>query len=627
MFVCGQVESKDQIISRLRQENEQLRVSSSNKINHGEKEKETLVNVPKESRGCQTKHITDNGAARFLYFQFSMGASPRQQRRYSCPSAITKYDSLIPKVDAKTEQPSKEYRASHVRQRSCSVAASPTYEGSDYMLKTLTPTLLGAISEQVRKLRKMRSNEEEMLQAECDRLREMLAKKTNEVKEACDQVNESWKQKVSSLRDTVRRDIAYRESKHKEEYQKLENQYNQLSETSESKIIYLEDCCKQLEAKVEQMKEELSRVNTCDHGAEPFARERQQSKETHLSPHLPRHKKSYTYTSPNHSMPSQTETKASAEGSSSRCEEVNGSGSDKKKDAPLTPLHVEHLIRGLDTTALKKCLSQAGIPFHDCFEKAELQDRLMEAATRGLTKMYSPQGSDSNASTPTHRENKSPPQHRPSRLSQKRHSASAAAQTPSATEACNSNSRPHHDEIAFRQRKEEEELRRRQQARLEQYKEEAKKAEADAEERDRISRKVETRIKKWSFRKSLREMLMTLNSVLSGWDVPKAIAAGAKTADSHGALKKVYLKAIRIVHPDKVRSSDITSQVQAHKVFAALNEAWANFEAEVTQKKRPKVPPSQARDPRAGEFGRAPRRYRSSAAPRYHSSRSRTKAA
>eukprot|EP01138_Halocafeteria_seosinensis_P005249 gb/GECG01005366.1/.p1 GENE.gb/GECG01005366.1/~~gb/GECG01005366.1/.p1 ORF type:complete len:1008 (+),score=162.67 gb/GECG01005366.1/:1-3024(+) len=621
----SELQHKKELISKLQSQQEQLGSLATDENNsHGE------CGAGRENvRSSVLTQPSKHSFARFLRFEFDRrtnvpgNESLSTRRRYSVPFSTPSFLSAVSKNDL--------YRnTGRQGTRRSSISVPSRLSWGKLVGEELPLMIVGRLSRRIRELKRENDEVEGSLRRECKQLKHKLAKKSNEVNEACHQVNESWKEKIATLRDTVRRDIAYRESKHKEHYQELENKYYQLAQQSDTELRKWEEHCKKLDKTMETLRGKLEEKSaTAPNDKASFSRgtstadNSEGSCETNGSAaHSDRHAAS----------PRKNEKESRQE---------KNAGQEGRKEVPLTPVHIQHLVRGLDTAALKKCLAQAGISYDDCFEKADLQERLLEAATRGLTKMNSPAGSpapssegrsprndDSNSKHKDHNiQRQAPDQNRetdetkmPPRWYHKRHSASADSRTPQSTSSMHagvgwsSGNESSYD----RQQSDEDDIRRRQQARLDEYKREAQKAEADAEEREKISGKVEARVKKWSNRKSLREMLMTLNSPLPGWDIPKAIAASAKTADSHSSLKKVYLKAVRIVHPDKVRSSDIKSQVQAHKVFTALAEAWSKFEEGVSTNKRPAP---ETRPPGRADFSRARRRYRSAAAPRYYSSR------
>jgi YD repeat-containing protein len=57
-------------------------------------------------------------------------------------------------------------------------------------------------------------------------------------------------------------------------------------------------------------------------------------------------------------------------------------------------------------------------------------------------------------------------------------------------------------------------------------------------------------------------------------DAAASAAASASTAISDGAIKKAYLQAVRVLHPDKTASSDLAVRIAAESAFTVLSAVW-----------------------------------------------------
>eukprot|EP00743_Colponemidia_sp_Colp-15_P000696 GILK01000773.1.p2 GENE.GILK01000773.1~~GILK01000773.1.p2 ORF type:complete len:303 (+),score=81.56 GILK01000773.1:1701-2609(+) len=100
-----------------------------------------------------------------------------------------------------------------------------------------------------------------------------------------------------------------------------------------------------------------------------------------------------------------------------------------------------------------------------------------------------------------------------------------------------------------------------------------------AEDRRTMDEELGTRMETWCKRggvlNNIRALLCTVHDVLwpeSGWNrVNMADLVEGKK------VKLVYMKAIRIVHPDKHNNDTADKKYIAQRVFEALNAAWDNF--------------------------------------------------
>ena len=111
----------------------------------------------------------------------------------------------------------------------------------------------------------------------------------------------------------------------------------------------------------------------------------------------------------------------------------------------------------------------------------------------------------------------------------------------------------------------------------------ATKARDDAV-RESAEREVKAAVQRWSAHRGVHGMLATLPSVLKHVErvVPHEVLEAGRTRAEGSQLKKAYLKAVRLIHPDKVPQDHIRAQIEAHFVLAALNDAWAKWQATPT---------------------------------------------
>lgn len=99
-----------------------------------------------------------------------------------------------------------------------------------------------------------------------------------------------------------------------------------------------------------------------------------------------------------------------------------------------------------------------------------------------------------------------------------------------------------------------------------------------AAQRARIESEVDGRVKAWSRGKGIRQLLVTLHTVLTTRTVPEYVVSGASASGSAEELKKTYHKAIRLVHPDKVApTASLEAQIESQKIFAVLSEAYKKY--------------------------------------------------
>ena len=122
------------------------------------------------------------------------------------------------------------------------------------------------------------------------------------------------------------------------------------------------------------------------------------------------------------------------------------------------------------------------------------------------------------------------------------------------------------------------------------------KAAADAAASS-VDSELEALVLQWAKRSShrghnvrnhgLRTLLATLPSIWpAAENADPLFSDGAALASCDpGQVRKCYLKAVRMVHPDKLQGSQdedgeelVRKRVLAQKLFAVLSEAWAKFQ-------------------------------------------------
>lgn len=137
-------------------------------------------------------------------------------------------------------------------------------------------------------------------------------------------------------------------------------------------------------------------------------------------------------------------------------------------------------------------------------------------------------------------------------------------------------------------RSEEEEVKARQHERLTKLAQEQAAAAAAEAKRAAVQTKVEARVHAWAKGRSMRSLLSTLQSVLQlcGRQVPAEVTAAGRSR-SDADVKKGYLKALRLVHPDKMNSADVAAKVEAKTVFEVLQASWVEHTARANRSSRP----------------------------------------
>jgi len=120
--------------------------------------------------------------------------------------------------------------------------------------------------------------------------------------------------------------------------------------------------------------------------------------------------------------------------------------------------------------------------------------------------------------------------------------------------------------------------------RVRQLAEEEDRRRREAEEKDSIRGRTERRVNAWARGRPLRSLLVGLADFVpwAAKALPTNLASAAATGDAT-AVKKAHLRSLRAVHPDKMAGADAARCVEAELVFAALQAAWARFEADPAQ--------------------------------------------
>jgi hypothetical protein len=106
------------------------------------------------------------------------------------------------------------------------------------------------------------------------------------------------------------------------------------------------------------------------------------------------------------------------------------------------------------------------------------------------------------------------------------------------------------------------ELARKQNERVRELRQAEAKKERDAQDMAGVQRRVDQEVDRWAQAKDLPAMLRTLGHILPG--------APAIQTDG-GGVKKAYMKALRLVHPDKVDpNASAATKAKAQRIFTTL---------------------------------------------------------
>lgn len=103
---------------------------------------------------------------------------------------------------------------------------------------------------------------------------------------------------------------------------------------------------------------------------------------------------------------------------------------------------------------------------------------------------------------------------------------------------------------------------------------------ADEEKEDEIRRRLDPKIKSWSEehgkKKQLRALLASLHTVLWPGAKWKQLTIGDVLDD--GKVRRAYLKASLVVHPDKTSDLPLEQRFLAKRIFDALSQAKTDFD-------------------------------------------------
>lgn len=264
-----------------------------------------------------------------------------------------------------------------------------------------------------------------------------------------------------------------------------------------------------------------------------------------------------------------------------------GDGSD---DGSI-PSRLHDAILSMTVASLRSMLAKAGIPCDDCVEKRDLQERLITAVKRGQATSSTTAGSRPAARTSDDGAHDSKASKSPEGAPS---TTTAAASSPqelknwiAAQAADGSTYYWHRVTRAVRWDKPDLETARRVEARIAGMNDGVQKrlaelaAEEEAAKRDSARKSamegdIETRVRVWARGKNIKAMLSSLDAVLLTKEVPDSIASLA-AAGGPDDVKKAYMRAVRIVHPDKSSTAPLEAQVEAHKVFTVLSDAYRKY--------------------------------------------------
>jgi len=133
-------------------------------------------------------------------------------------------------------------------------------------------------------------------------------------------------------------------------------------------------------------------------------------------------------------------------------------------------------------------------------------------------------------------------------------------------------------EIAAQMERRIQEEERKKKANIENRKKEREQkiedANREAEEADVIGRKVDKQIKNWVVGKSIHNMLNDLDKIWAGAPIPAKRLS--KVHSSESELKKAYMKAIRVIHPDKNVGDNVSVEQKclSKAVFTVLQTSY-----------------------------------------------------
>ncbi len=130
------------------------------------------------------------------------------------------------------------------------------------------------------------------------------------------------------------------------------------------------------------------------------------------------------------------------------------------------------------------------------------------------------------------------------------------------------------------------ELNRKRKEEIEQKKQQQELREKTA---DQLKAKIKVKIEKWkgvtnnsTVTNHIADLLTTLPSILNFIPINTVTTTPLNSASSQADIKKAYLKAIRLVHPDKLSSDlDLENQLLAQACFIIINETYDKYRESV----------------------------------------------
>ena len=119
-----------------------------------------------------------------------------------------------------------------------------------------------------------------------------------------------------------------------------------------------------------------------------------------------------------------------------------------------------------------------------------------------------------------------------------------------------------------------------QQKKVDEFKQREAKKKADEEQEDTFRRQLDPKIKAWSEehgkKKQLRALLASLHTVLWPGAKWKSLTIGDLLDD--GKVRRAFMKASLVVHPDKTRDLPPDQRFLAKRIFDALSQAKSDFD-------------------------------------------------
>jgi len=126
------------------------------------------------------------------------------------------------------------------------------------------------------------------------------------------------------------------------------------------------------------------------------------------------------------------------------------------------------------------------------------------------------------------------------------------------------------------------ELNRKRKEEIEQKKQQQEQREKTA---DQLKANIKVKIEKWkgvgnnsTISNHIGDLLTTLPSILNFIPVNTVTSTPLNSSSPQADIKKAYLKAIRLVHPDKLSSDlDLENQLLAQACFIIINETYDKY--------------------------------------------------